>query len=491
MLELTLLVLTLATGDSVPLYNNLGTYHHAISSRNAKTKAYFDQGLRLTYGFNHDEAIRAFREAARLDATCAICWWGVAYASGPNINMPMDSAANANATDALARALKLRQYATPREAGYIDALVARYGKNAGPKGDSAYVSAVDALVKRWPGDLDAVVLSAEARMLLRPWNYWTADGKPQPGTTRLVTLLDSVVKINPQHPGACHYYIHAMEAADAAKALPCAERLAGLMPGAGHMVHMPGHIYIRLGRWDDAINANKHALHADESYFEAEHPQGFYPIAYYPHNHAFLTFAAQMSGKGDLAIEHAKAEAASIPVEVAAAVPFVQTSLARPFLVLVQFGKWNDVLAMKDPPASVPIARAFAAYAKGEAHNALGHADVARKSLASLEQLAKQIPPDVGPADVAVDIAVHALRGDIAMRANDLSGAEKHFREALRIQKGMTYNEPPDWYYPMEHSLGAVLLKQNRKAEAAAVFRQDLKLYPNNYWSTAGLKAAQ
>lgn len=476
--------------DSVPLYKNLGNYHHAIRTTVPAAQAYFDQGLRLAYGFNHEEAVRSFQEAARRDPKCAICWWGAAYAYGPNINLPMDSAANANATAALVEARRLRAYASPRERAYIEALRERHGSKAAPSGDSAYARRMERLAKQYAADADAAVLAAEAKMLLRPWNYWTAEGAAQPGTQQIVSTLEKVIRANPRHPGACHYYIHAMEAADAAKALPCAERLASLMPGAGHMVHMPGHIYIRLGRWNDAIESNIHAIHADDTYLQDAKPTAFYPLAYYPHNHAFLAFAAMMSGRGQLALDYARSDAAAIPIHAAAAFPILQQDVVKPMLMLTAFGKWTAVLSEKDPPRELRVARGLSAYAKGLAHAALGHDDVAKQMLDSLRLIAGEVKPDAGAPDIALDIAHHALMGEIALRATRLGEAEQHFRTALRLQKGMTYNEPPDWYYPIEHSLGMVLLQQNKPGEAEALYRQDLKLYPDNIWSLTGLRQA-
>lgn len=487
---LMLATFLMPTGDSVPLYTNLGTYHHAISTKVPRAQQYFDQGLRLAYGFNHEEAIRSFKEAARLDPKCAICWWGVAYAYGPNINLPMDADAGAAATDAMQRAQKLRAYASPRETAYIEALGHRYGDNANPKGDSAYATAMQGVAKFYPSDIDALVLSAEARMLLRPWTYWQPDGSPYPGTAELVATLERAIKANPNHPGACHFYIHAMEANDAAKAVPCAERLPSLMPGAGHLVHMPGHIYIRVGRWNDAIEANVHALHADETYFEEGPRTGLYPIAYYPHNHAFLAFAAAMAGRSALAIEHARGEAKAIPVDAAKQFGILQPSLVKPMLMEAMFGKWQDIVSEPDPPAELRIARGLNAYAKGLAHAAMGHGDVARTYLDTLRAVTKEVTSNDGAPDVALDVALHALMAEIAYRANDLAGAAQHFRVALELQKGMTYNEPPDWYYPIEQSLGAVLLQQNKAAEAEQLYRQDLKLYPDNVWSLTGLQQA-
>lgn len=491
-----LLTLFLAVqSDSVPLYTNLGSYHHTISTRVPRAQQYFNQGLRLAYGFNHEEAIRSFREAARLDETCAVCWWGIAYAYGPNINLPMDSAANAAAVAALTTAEALAQHATVRERDYIAALRTRYGAEAGPAGDSAYMRAMQALSRKYPNDLNAATLAAEARMLLRPWNYWQADGTGYPGTRELVATLERVIQANPNHPGACHFYIHAVEAAEPHKAVPCAERLGSLMPGAGHLVHMPAHIYIRVGRWNDAIEANRHAVHADEQYIagekgSGERKSGVYPLVYYPHNHHFLAFAATMAGRSRLALEHARAVRANIPVEVAEQYVILQPLVAYPYLALLTFGKWDAVIAEPMPPASLRAVTALAAYAKGVAHAVKGERDVAEKQLETVRTVAQEVDASAGNVDLVLDIALHALMGELAQRANDLAAAEEHFRAALEIEKGMLYNEPPDWYYPMQHSLGVVLLEQGKAADAEQLYLEDLKKYAENVWSLKGLALA-
>lgn len=485
--------LSLFAGDSVPLYDNLGTYHHAISTKVPRTQLYFDQGLRLAYGFNHDEAIRAFREAARLDPSCAICWWGVAYSYGPNINLPMDSAAGANAWTAIEKAVELMENASPSERAYILATHKRYGAQptaARAQRDSAYALAMRALARKYPADLDAATLAADAMMNLRPWNYWQKDGKPYPGTAELVADLEAVMRKNRDHPGACHLYIHAVEATHPEKAVACAERLASLMPGAGHIVHMPAHIYIRVGRWNDAIEANHHALHADEQYIAAEKPAGIYPLSYYPHNHHFLAFAASMAGRGDLALEHARAAAAKTPADAAQAFTVLQPIVAYPFLASVTFGRWSELVAAELPPANLRIANALAAYAKGVAHAALGRPDAARVYLDTLMTIAAQTTPEAGGVDAILDVAQHALMGEMAHRANDLDGAAQHFRVAMRLEDQMIYIEPPDWYYPIRQSLGAVLLDQGKAAEAEALYRADLAKFAENVWSLKGLSLA-
>lgn len=488
-----------APGDTVPLYDDLGDHHVAITTRNPLTQRYFDQGIRLVYAFNHGEAIRAFEEAARLDSTCAICYWGTAYAYGPNVNAGMDSAAGTAAYAALRRALVLLRHASPREQAFIAALAKRY--TPVPRAeraalDSAYARGMADLVRRYPNDLDAAVLYAEALMDLRPWNYWDkTTGEPYPGTTDILAQLERVLAANPGHPGACHYYIHAVEAVTPEKAVPCAERLAALMPGAGHLVHMPAHIYIRVGRYGDAVTANEHAVHADEVFIEGQKPQGLYPLGYYPHNYHFMAFAATMAGRAAVAIEAAKKTAATTPVDVARQVPVVEPYLHYPYLTLVTFGRWDELFGMPLPPAELAYSRALAHYARGVAFAAKGQWGEAQAALDTLQAITAQGVQAYASAgwvtpSTNLRIAAHALMGEIAARQGRLDEGIAHFREAMAIEDAQLYTEPPDWYYPIRHSLGAVLLKAGKAAEAEEVYRQDLNRFPENGWSLFGLVQA-
>ena len=316
----------------------------AVSTRVPATQQYFDQGLRLVYGFNHAEAIRSFTRAAELDPTCAMCYWGIALAYGPHVNAPMDAASGVAAYAAAQNALALTSHATAPERAYIEAVVQRYA--AVPPTDrvsldTAYARAMERVATTYPKDLDAATLYAESLMDLRPWNYWRPDGTPYPGTTDIVRQLESVISRNPNHPGACHYYIHAVEAVNPKAAVPCAERLARLMPGEGHMVHMPAHIYIRVGRWNDAVQANQHAIHTDEVFIDGQHPMGVYPLAYYPHNIHFLAFASTMAGRSAQAIEAANTLTAKVNLDAARQVGMLQEMLPYHALTLTTFGQWD------------------------------------------------------------------------------------------------------------------------------------------------------
>ncbi|MEX0872388.1 MAG: hypothetical protein WDZ65_11240, partial [Aquisalimonadaceae bacterium] len=336
-----------AQENALPLYDDLGDHHVPITTDVPEAQRYFDQGMRLAYAFNHEEAIRSFQEAARRDPACAMCYWGIALAYGPNINLPMPPEAVAPAFAALERAQALAGDVSPREQDYIRALSERYAQPA-PEDrsslDQAYAEAMGDVSEQHPQDLDAATLYAEALMNLTPWDYWTADNQPRPQTRVLLSQLERVVEADPDHPGACHYYIHAVESAYPERAVPCAERLAELMPGAGHLVHMPAHIYIRVGRWDDAIEANKHAVHADESYISDRNVSGFYPAMYYPHNYHFLAFAAMMAGRPGTALEASDNLGQVVDVAAAREVPELQGMVPYHQLMLLSFERYQDVL---------------------------------------------------------------------------------------------------------------------------------------------------
>lgn len=486
---------------AVPLYTNLGDYHVAISTKVPLAQRYFDQGMRLVYGFNHGEAIRAFNEAARLDPSCAICHWGAALAYGPHVNAPMDSASGVAAYAQLQQAIALAPHASTIEQVLIKALTARYA--AVPPADrasldKAYARAMGDVTKAFPRDLDVATLYAESLMDTRPWDYWTKDGKPQPGTTIIVAQLERVIRANPNHPGACHYFIHAVEAVDPLRALPCAERLAALMPGEGHMVHMPGHIYIRLGRYADAIDANVHALHADESYIASEHPQGLYPIGYYPHNYHFLAFAAMLAGRSHTAIDAARSLGEKVNPDVAHQVIQLQPLIAFYPLALVTFGRWDEVLAAPLPRSDLRVATALADYARGVAFAQKGDSANARAMLDSVRAIANAtsaadrvaMSAGAGENKTVLNIATAALSGEIALHRGDLDDAVTHFRKAAQLEDTFNYTEPPQWYFPVRHALGDALLRAGKTAEAEAAYREDLRRFPDNGWSLYGLSKA-
>src|SRR5687768_10493668 len=478
--------------STVPLYTNLGPHQKSIGTRVPAAQQYFDQGLRLTYGFNHAEAIRSFTRATELDPSCAMCWWGIAYAYGPHVNAGMDSASGVQAYQAVQKALSLSQGAPAWQRAYIEALSKRYAPVPPANRaslDSAYATAMRAVARNHPNDLDAVTLAAEAMMDLRPWNYWTPEGKPYPGSDEIVRQLKRVIAKNPNHPGACHYYIHAVEAVDPQLAVPCAERLARLMPGVGHMVHMPAHIYVRVGRYKDAAQSNVHAIHSDETFIEGQKQPTVYSLAYYPHNIHFLAFVSTMAGKSAQAIEAAKTLKSKVNLDVAKSVGMLQEMVPYHVLTLTTFGRWDDVLAEPLPPADLRFPTAMAHYARGVAYAAKGDFASARVELDTVKAIDAATPASA-EAKAPISIAVHALLGEIATRSGKTDEGIAHFRRALAIEDKGLYFEPPKWYYPIRQSLGAALLKAGRNAEAEAVYREDLKRFPENGWSLCGLAAA-
>jgi len=490
-----------APAPTVPLFDNLGTHHYDITTSVPIAQRYFDQGLRLYYAFNHAEAIRAFEEATRQDPDCAMCYWGIALAYGPNINLPMDRAAGLAAYAALQKALEREAKASPNERSLIRALAARYAADPPHNRadlDAAYARQMGDVVRQYPDDLEAATLYAQSLMDLSPWNYWTAEGDPQPDTPTILAQLERVLARNPNHPGANHFYIHAVEAAEPERAVAAAERLAGLMPGAGHVVHMPGHIYIRVGRFLDAIAANEHAVHADETYIRDQSPAfGVYLAGYYPHNYDFLAFAASMIGRSRQAITAAEKIASLAPQEALRepGMTFLQHDLTRHLQMKVRFSRWDEILAAPAPPEDLPHARAMWNYARGRALAARGEIAPADEALEQLRATANDsaVAPQLvtfNTLGAVLAVAVEVLAGHIEAAKRNFPQAIRHLREAARLEDALTYGEPPEWSVPLRQELGRVLLRAGRAAEAEQAFREDLKRFPDNGWSLYGLEQA-
>ncbi len=481
------------TADAVPLLTNLGSWHRKIETSVPAAQRYFDQGLRLYYAFNHAESIRAFREAQRLDPQCVMCAWGEAVALGPNINAPMDGAAEQLAITATRRAMALERTASPREASYVRAISARYlgaAQATRASRDSAYAQAMSVLVDGSPNDVDALALAAEATMDLSPWSYWAKDGGAPPATTRLLARLERAMRLAPDHPGACHFYIHAVEAVQPERAVRCAERLAQLMPGAGHIVHMPAHIYIRTGRWADAIAINKHAVHADEQYFDGPHTpeSGFYAAAYQSHNHHFLALAAVMAGASKTAIASSKQVVRIVTPALARQVSAVEPMLAIPVQTLVSFGRWDEILRTPLPPSDLRIALAHSWYARGVAFAATGRGAEARATIDSINAVVRGMP--AGEPRVTLEIAALMVAGEVALRSKDAASAVRHFTSAAALEDGLAYMEPPTWYFPVRHSLGKAQLAAGDAHGAEQTYRADLRRFPENGWALRGLTSA-
>jgi tetratricopeptide (TPR) repeat protein len=483
----------------VPLFDNLGTHTYRITTSAPLAQSYFDQGLRLYYGFNHAEAIRAFEEATRRDAECAMCYWGIALAYGPNINAPMERDAALAAYGAMQKAVAREAKASAAERALIRALSRRYAADP-PQNraslDAAYATALRDVVRQYPDDLEVATLLAEALMDLSPWNYWTPEGQPRDDTREILAQLERVMARNPDHPGANHFYIHAVEAVQPEKALPAAERLAALMPGAGHIVHMPGHIYVRVGRYLDAIAANEHAVHADETYIRDQRPgAGAYTVGYYPHNYDFLAFAASMIGRSKQSIGAAEKMTALVPVDMARqpGMTFAQHHLTRHLQMKVRFARWADILAVPAPPEDLPYARAMWQYARGRAMAARGNVADAQAALAQVRAAAQdasvaQLRLEFNTAGTLLGLASEVLAGHVAAADGDLGGAIRHLQAGARLEDALTYGEPPEWSVPVRQELGMVLLRSGDAAAAERVFREDLTRFPDNGWSLRGLE---
>jgi tetratricopeptide (TPR) repeat protein len=486
-----------ASEPVIGVIEGLGSHHRAVTTRSPEAQRFFDQGLALTYAFNHADAIRSFREATRLDADCAMCWFGIALASGPNINASMDSTSGAAAYEAVENAAGRAQMGSESERALIEALTKRYAAvPGGPRAalDTAYAKAMRDVAMRYPDDDDVATLYAEALMLLSPWNYWT-DGKPRPQTPEILATLERVIERNPNHAGACHFYIHAVEAAQPERAVPCAERLPSLMPGAGHIVHMPAHIYIRVGRYADAVEANVHATHADEVILEDITPDGAYKLAYYPHNYHFLWFAASMSGQSARALEASRQLATKVDTSMmrAPGLGALQHFLITPMYAMVRFGRWDDILREPAPAADLVYPTGIWHYARALALTAKGQLDQAADEVAEVER-ARDNPAiegmlfwDLNSARATLAIATEAAAAELAAKRGDRNKAIAHLRKAIELEDGLTYDEPPTWHLPVRQQLGAMLLAAGRPADAETAYRQDLERHPKNGWSLYGL----
>ena len=488
-----------ANESDPPLMEDLGKLHYRVSTSSKAAQRYFDQGLRLAWGFNHDEARRAFRKAQRLDPQCAMCYWGEAWVLGPNINAPMDEKAVAPAVAAADKARALADRATPRERALIEAIAARYSAQPGAQRaalDADYAAAMRSAARRFPADLDISLLYADALMNLAPWDYWEAGGtRAKPAVTDLVPSIERVLKQRPDHPGAIHLYIHTVEASDNPKrAERYADTLGRLVPGAGHLVHMPSHIYYRVGRYKDSLSANRAAVKVDEAYIAREKPTGIYPLGYYPHNVHFVMVSAEMAGDGPSVIDAADKLSRLIPDDAARAFLILQPVKAAPYFAHARFSDMQTVMALPDPGTDFPYVQAIWRYARGVALAQQGDAAGAKAELAEIDRLAGVDYKAFGdwkiPAKEVVELASHVLRARIAQAGNDLDGAVGNLETAVRLYDALPYMEPPYWPYPVRQTLGAMLVLQGRHERAREVFRDTLVRTPNNAWALYGLTQA-
>jgi len=485
----------------VPLYDDLGAHHYEITTTKPLAQEYFDQGLRLYYAFNHAEAIRAFRTAQALDTDCAMCWWGEALSWGPNINLPMDTPSAHAAYAAMQEALARIEGESELELDLIRALQVRYSEDPPAERshlDKAYSEAMADVARSYPNDSEVAVLQAEALMTLRPWNYWTEQQKPQPGIALALANLQRVIAADETHPGACHFYIHAVEELFPERAIPCAERLANLMPGAGHLVHMPGHIYIRVGRYLDAVKANEHAVHADETYIQDQRPgMGMYTTGYYPHNYDFMAFAAMMIGRSEMSVSAAQKVTSLLPAEMfgAPGMDFLQQWSVRPLLMQVRFSQWDDILQTDKPQQDRLHSIGVWHYARGRAFLARGDLDSAALELEQLRRIAghpdlEGLRMDFNSSRDLLAIAERVLSGWQAVAQGQTSKGVAALQQAVVREDQLLYGEPPEWSVPTRQDLGAALLEAGRPAEAQAAFEEDLEKFPQNGWSLHGLVQA-
>ena len=482
------------------LMPGLGNLHHPVSTTNAEAQQFFDQGLRLVYAFNHEEAARSFQRAAELDPKLAMAWWGVALAAGPNYNLPVDPEHEKIAESSIEKAKSLDADAPQIEKDYIDALAQRFSGSANPDYHQLnvdYSFAMRELSRKYPDDLDAATLFADSMMNLRPWKLWNADGTPAEGTNEIVAALEGVLRRDPHHIGAMHLYIHAVEASPhPERALPYAEEIATLAPAAGHLVHMPAHIYERTGNFDGARAQNAAAAKADEDYAAATGMQGIYMMMYYSHNLHFGAVSASMEGH----CAEAKRFAGRLAENLRPALkdmPMVEPVVAMPFAISVRCEQWDDVMAASEPDAQTPTLKAFWLYSRGIAlavRGKTGEAEALEQQLAAIEKATSRddlyMPPVENHTWQIYHIADYVLKARIAAAKGDKPGAIELLRDAVATQDKLLYDEPPDWYYPVRESLGGMLLQAGDAKGAEQVFRDDLEKNPRNPRSLFGLAEA-
>ena len=495
----------LISKTQAPLLKGLGEHTHKISSDIIGVQRYFDQGLIMSFAFNHAEAIRSFIGSQRLDPECAMCFWGEALALGPNINVNSDGKVimspenRIQAYKAINKALNLSKKSPEKEQDYIRALSVRYDGN--PKTsrdnlDKAYAKAMEELSRKYPDDNDAASLYAEALMNTMPWDYWADNGNPKPDTVKVIESLERVLKNNPNHPLAIHLYIHAVEASsNPSRAEKYADKLADLVPGAGHLVHMPAHIYWRVGRYNDASIANINAAKVDEDYIAQCNSQGLYPAMYYPHNIHFLWAASTMEGRSELSINSALKVSNYIKDEQIRQIPFIEFFQTLPLLSYVRFAKWEEILSYKKPNEDFKFSLGIYHYARSIAFSSLGNFDKAKneqkKILVNNQSNEIKVLIKAGqPSDKLLEISNLLALGQIELNKENFSSAIKYFKNAVKIQDQLPYREPEFWYYPTRQTLGHALLLNKNFNEAVKVFNKDLKQYPKNGWSYYGLHMA-
>ena len=489
-----------ANNKTATLMTGLGDWRHPVSTKNAQAQAFFDQGLRLIYAFNHDAAERSFQRAAELDPKLAMAYWGIAEAVGPNYNDPASEDRFVQAHQAIEKASSLAEEASESDQAYIAALAKRFPVD--PKSDlraaaEEYRDAMREVSKKFPDDLDAATLVAEASMNLHAWGLWHVDGSPEEGTEEIVATLESVIRREPNHLGAVHYYIHAVEASRSPeRALAGANRLAQLAPAAGHIVHMPGHIYIRTGDYEAAVKTNQKAAQADQAYLAASGAQGIYPMMYYSHNLHFIAMCAAMNGNYAESKRGAQMLAANVGPHVKE-MPALGGFMTVPLAVEVRFHKWSEILKTPQPDESMQTATVFWHFARGLALAATGKVEEAEAEQKVVAEAEEKTPPDAvfqmpinNKTKDILKIAENVLGAKISQAKKENEAAISQLREAVAVQDGLKYDEPQDWFYPVRESLGAALLMSGDQAGAEQIFRDDLERNPRNPRSLFGLEQA-
>ncbi|PCJ46898.1 MAG: hypothetical protein COA74_12645 [Gammaproteobacteria bacterium] len=486
-----------ATSSIAPKLDGLGNYDFKVTTSSKESQYFFNQGYRLTAAFNHSEALRAFKEAVRLDQNNAMAYWGWALVLGPNLNLPMQDKVKLQAYNAIQSAVSLKDNVSKRERAYIDALAKRYSNDPKVKRsdlDIAYADAMKDLVKAYPDDLDAATLYAAALMNTNPWDYWYRDGTPKLHTKLIMKTLQSVIKRNPKHAAAHHYLIHTVEAFRPKLGVDSADILGSLMPGAGHLVHMPSHIYMRVGRYADAYKANVKASAADEKYITQCRTQGMYPLTYYPHNLHFMVWSSMFLGRSAEALDAARRTAAAIPENEAANIWAInETFRSQPMFVLVRFGQWDAMLAEPQPKEIHRFMNAVWHYGRGLAYANKNKLTAARMELDILNNIRIKAEADgayylgFSAGNSLLTIAELILKGEIQAKMGNSDLAVSYLDRAVRIEDSLRYNEPPDWYFPVRHVLGAILLESGKANEAEVVYWEDLRRNPENGFALHGL----
>jgi tetratricopeptide (TPR) repeat protein len=489
------------TKQIAPLLTTLGNYKMAVTTSNSRAQQFFNQGIILYYGFNHFEAYRSFKEAARLDPQFAMAFWGQALSLGPNINLPMDPADSKTVYQAIQKAITLNNGLPAREKILIDAVANRYTETAPSDRkplDEAYAKALSAAAKKFPDDPDINSLYAEALMDLHPWDFFK-KGEPQPWTAEPVSVIAGVLQKHPMHPGANHLNIHILEAStNPGQATASADRLQTLVPGAGHLVHMPSHIYIRTGRYIDGIIANEKAVKVDKDYIEQCNVQGVYPLLYYPHNYHFLWACAQMSGQKTKSMNVANELVKSVKTDLMNQKDFVglQHLYSSPWYTMIRFGMWQDIMLIPEPPDSLLYVKGVWHYARGMA---LVKTDRTQEAQGELEKLQAIVAQPImkeltiggfNSFEKVLGISSLVTEAEIRSRQGNFEEAKRLLNAAIEIEDNLLYQEPPDWFLPVRQVLGSILLKANKAEEAEAAFKKDLTIYPENGWSLFGLAKA-